>query len=165
MGKRREPEKLEGNSLRQTMLRGISDPTAVLLFDQAMETLEEKGQADFIAALQLRDAAQWTVAINEMQDELHTLVRSGEADEKRIAAIIKNKQAAEDARRRILDGLLLTPQKKRGRPEENKPQREDDGAAAAADDAWAAFDERTPPPQGMAVMTDERTPPRRRGWR
>ena len=148
MARRKEARDLTPEDTRQVMLRGIGDEAAVFLYDQAMMALESRGQADFIAALQLRDAAQWTTAINEMQDELHTLVRSGEADEKRIAAIIKNKQAAEDARRRILDGLLLTPQKKRGRPEENKPQREDDGAAAAADDAWAAFDERTPPLAG-----------------
>ena len=140
MARRNEARELTPEGTRQVMLRGIKDESAVFLYDQAMMALESRGQADFIAALQLRDAAQWTTAINEMQDELHTLVRSGEADEKRIAAIIKNKQAAEDARRRILDGLLLTPQRKRGRPEEPKPQREDDGSDAAAQDAWAAFD-------------------------
>ena len=140
MAKRKEAQALTPEATRQAMLRGIGDEAAIFLYDQAMMALESRGQADFIAALQLRDAAQWTVAINEMQDELRKLVRSGEADEKRIAAIIKNKQAAEDARRRILDGLLLTPQRKRGRPEEPRPQREEDGSGAAAEDAWAAFD-------------------------
>lgn len=140
MARRKEAEQLGRGDIRQVMLRGITDPAAVHLYDHSMSVLAEKEQADYIAALQLRDACQWTVAIGEMQDDLHRQATAGEPDDKRIAAIIKNKQAAEDARRRILDGLLLTPQKKRGRPEEPKPQREDDGAAAAADDAWAAFD-------------------------
>lgn len=140
MARRKEAEQLGRGDIRQVMLRGITDPAAVHLYDHAMSVLAEKEQADYIAALQLRDACQWTVAIDEMQDDLHRQATASEPDDKRIAAIIKNKQAAEDARRRILDGLLLTPQKKRGRPEEPKPQREDDGAAAAADDAWAAFD-------------------------
>ena len=140
MAKRKEAEQLSRGETRQVMLRGISDPAAVHLYDHAMSVLAEKEHADYIAALRLRDACQWTVAIGEMQNDLHRQATASEPDDKRIAAIIKNKQAAEDARRRILDGLLLTPQKKRGRPEEAKPQREDDGAAAAADDAWAAFD-------------------------
>lgn len=140
MAKRREAEQLDPQDMRQVMLRGVKDEAAIFLYDQAMMTLENRGQADFVAALQLRDAVQWTVAINEMQSVLRTLVRPCESDDKRIAAIIKNKQAAEDARRRILDGLLLTPQKKRGRPEGSKPAREDDGSTQA-DDAWAAFDE------------------------
>lgn len=137
---RKPPAELDDRKMRDTMLRGIKDEAAVFLYDQAMMALASREQDDFMSALQLRDAAQWTVVINEMQDELNRLVRQNE-DEKRVAAIIKNKQAAEDARRRILDGLLLTPQKKRGRPEEPKPQREDDGSGAAAQDAWAAFDE------------------------
>lgn len=139
--KRKPPAELSADQTREEMLRGINDKTAIYLYDQAMKALKEKEQDDFLAALQLRDAAQWTVAINEMQDDLHRQAASCMPDDKRIAAIIKNKQAAEDARRRILDGLLLTPQKKRGRPEEAKPQREDDGSGKAADDAWAAFDE------------------------
>lgn len=163
MAKRKEAQALTPESTRQVMLRGIGDETAVFLYDQAMKALECRGQADFIAALQLRDASRWTAAINEMQDALHKLVRSGEADEKRIAAIIKNEQAAEDARRRILCSLLLMPQHKRGRPEEPKPQREEDGAAA--DDAWEAFDEspagetssalRAPSPEGEAYGADD----------
>lgn len=139
MGKRREPEALTIDRTRQEMLRGIRDPAAVYLYDQAMAALDARGHADFMTALLVRDACQWTEAINEMQEELRTLVRSGEAEERRVAAIIKNKQAAEDARRRILDGLMLTPQKKRGRPQEDHPVREDE-ESAAADDAWAAFD-------------------------
>lgn len=145
MARRKEARELTMEDTRQIMLRGISDEAAVFLYDQGMMALACREQDDFMAALQMRDAAQWTAVIGEMQSELQALIRSGEADEKRIAAIIKNKQAAEDARRRILDGLLLTPQKKRGRPEEPKPQREGDGGEAAADDAWAAFDE---PPAG-----------------
>ena len=139
MGKRREPEALTIDRTRQEMLRNIRDPAAVYLYDQAMAVLAARGHADFMTALLIRDACQWTEAINEMQEELRTLVRSGEAEERRVAAIIKNKQAAEDARRRILDGLMLTPQKKRGRPQEDHPVREDE-ESAAADDAWAAFD-------------------------
>lgn len=140
MARRKEARDLTPEETRQVMLRGISDEAAVFLYDQAMMALESRGQADFMAALQLRDAAQWTAAINEMQEDLHRQASACEPDDRRIAAIIKNKQAAEDARRRILDGLLLTPQKKRGRPEEPKPQREDDGAANAQD-AWEAFDQ------------------------
>jgi len=139
--RRKPPERLDEDQIRDKMLRGINDEAAIFLYDQAMMALASRDQADFMTALQLRDAAQWTVAIDDMQDELRRQVASSEPDDKRIAAIIKNKQAAEDARRRILDGLLLTPQKKRGRPEEAKPTREDDGSAKAADDAWAAFDE------------------------
>ena len=139
MAKRKEAEQLSRGETRQVMLRGISDPAAVHLYDHAMSVLAEKEQADYIAALQLRDACQWTVAIGEMQNDLHRQATASEPDDKRIAAIIKNKQAAEDARRRILDGLLLTPQKKRGRPEENKPQREEE--PTGTDDAWEAFDQ------------------------
>lgn len=139
MGRRREPEALTIDRTRQEMLRNIRDPAAVYLYDQAMAALSARGHADFMTALLIRDACQWTEAINEMQEELRTLVRSGEAEERRVAAIIKNKQAAEDARRRILHGLMLTPQKKRGRPQEERPVREDE-ESAAADDAWAAFD-------------------------
>lgn len=139
MGRRREPEALTIDRTRQEMLRNIRDPAAVYLYDQAMAALAARGHADFMTALLIRDACQWTEAINEMQEELRTLVRSGEAEERRVAAIIKNKQAAEDARRRILQGLMLTPQKKRGRPQEERPVREDE-ESAAADDAWAAFD-------------------------
>lgn len=139
MAKRRAAEDLTPESVRQTMLRGISDEAAVYLFDQGMMALAAMEQANFMTALQLRDASQWTVTINDLQLELRKLIAGGEAGEKRIAAIIRNKQAAEDARRRILDGLLLTPQKKRGRPEGAKPERESE--STDADDAWAAFDE------------------------
>ena len=133
MGRRREPETLTDERMRQEMLRNIRDPAAVYLYDQAMSALAGRGHADFMTALLIRDACQWTEAINEMQEELRTLVRSGEAEERRVAAIIKNKQAAEDARRRILDGLMLTPQKKRGRPPEDRPVREDEESGAAFD--------------------------------
>lgn len=139
MARRKEAEQLGRGDIRQVMLRGITDPAAVHLYDHAMSVLAEKEQADYIAALQLRDACQWTVAIDEMQDDLHRQATASEPDDKRIAAIIKNKQAAEDARRRILDALLLTPQKKRGRPEEPKPQRGEE--PTGADDAWEAFDQ------------------------
>ena len=138
--RRKPPERLDEEQIREKMLRGINDEAAIFLYDQAMMALASRDQADFMTALQLRDAAQWTAAINEMQEDLHRQASACEPDDKRIAAIIKNKQAAEDARRRILDGLLLTPQKKRGRPEEPKPQREDDGAANAQDE-WEAFDQ------------------------
>ena len=140
MAKRRAAEELTPERVRQTMLSGISDEAAVYLFDQGMMALAAKDQANFMTALQLRDAAQWTVTINTMQAELRKMITGGEVGEKRIAAIIRNKQAAEDARRRILDGLLLTPQKKRGRPEGVKPEREG-GEETEAEDAWAAFDE------------------------
>ena len=139
MAKRRAAEELTPENVRQTMLRGIGDEAAVYLFDQGMMALAAREQANFMTALQLRDAAQWTVTINDLQLELRKLIAGGEAGEKRIAALIRNKQAAEDARRRILDGLLLTPQKKRGRPEGAKPERESENTDA--DDAWAAFDE------------------------
>lgn len=142
MGRRKEPERLDREGIRQAMLRGLIDPTGVYLFDQAMQALDEKGQANFMTALQLRDACQWTAAINAMQAEMHRLIACGEAEEKRVAALIRNKQAAEDARRRILDGLGLTPQKKRGRPENPETEREkrEGEDAGAAADAWAAFD-------------------------
>lgn len=139
MGRRREPETLTDERMRQEMLRNIRDPAAIYLYDQAMSALAGRGHADFMSALLVRDACQWTEAINGMQEELRTLVSSGEAEERRVASIIKNKQAAEDARRSILDGLMLTPQKKRGRPKEERPAREDE-ESTAADDAWAAFD-------------------------
>ena len=108
--RRKPPERLDEEQIRDKMLRGINDEAAVFLYDQATLALASRDQADFMTALQLRDAAQWTVAIDDMQEELRRQVASSEPDDKRIAAIIKNKQAAEDARRRILDGLLLTPQ-------------------------------------------------------
>lgn len=140
LAKRKEARDLTPEETRQAMLRGVSSEAAIFLYDQAMMALEVREQADFMAALQMRDAVQWTVVIDDMQEELRRQVASSEPDDKRIAAIIKNKQAAEDARRRILDGLLLTPQKKRGRPEEPKPQRGGDDPSAA-DDAWEAFDQ------------------------
>lgn len=138
MARRRAAEDLTPESVRQAMLRGVTSEAAIFLYDQAMMALETRGQADFMAALQVRDAVQWTVVIDDMQDKLRRQAASAEPDDKRTAAIIRNKQAAEDARRRILDGLLLTPQKKRGRPEGAKPEREAEGTDA--DDAWAAFD-------------------------
>ena len=160
LARRKEARALTPEDTRQAMLRGVDDEAAVLLYDQAMMALASREQADFMTALQLRDAAQWTVVINEIQHKLHALIGDEEMGEKRIAALIKNKQAAEDARRRILDGLLLTPQKKRGRPEEPKPQRGGDDPSAA-DDAWEAFDQaetssalRAPSPEGKAMGAD-----------
>lgn len=139
MAKRKEAQDLKPEEVRQAMLRGVNSEAAIFLYDQAMMALEVREQADFMAALQMRDAVQWTVVIDDMQAELRRQVAYSEPDDKRIAAIIKNKQAAEDARRRILDALLLTPQKKRGRPEEPKLQRGEE--PTGADDAWEAFDQ------------------------
>lgn len=137
MPKRKDAELMDGAKRREVLLLGISDRTAVQLYDEAMAQLAERDQATYASAILLRDAAQWTVTINEIQDALHKAVRCSEPDEKRIAALIKNKERAEDARRRILDGLLLTPQRPRGRP----PGQRTAGAAEdePEDDGWDDF--------------------------
>jgi hypothetical protein len=76
------------------------------------------------------------VTINDMQQALTSALRSFDPDDKKISLLIKYKQAAEDARRRILDGLLLTPQKQRGRPPKaERPAQED----LPEDDGWDDF--------------------------
>lgn len=136
MGKRKEAELLDADKQRDAMLSGIKDKAAIQLYDEAMAQLEQRDQATFAAALQLRDAVQWTVTINEIQSALSSALRSYDPEEKRIAQLIKHKQAAEDARRRILDGLLLTPQKPRGRPPKGEKTAEDD---TPEDDGWDDF--------------------------
>ena len=139
MGRRKEAEHLTKEDIRAKMLLRISSDAAIYLYDQAMEELEKRGQADYMSALQLRDAVQWTEAIDSMQRTLLASAADAQAfDGKKIAVLIKNKQQAEDARRRALDGLLLTPQKPRGRPPrqdagEEMPDSEDDG--------WDSFGE------------------------
>lgn len=136
MGARKDAVLMDGNEQRTAMLSGIKDKTAVQLYDEAMAQLETRGQATFTAALQLRDAAQWTVTINDMQQALSSALRSFDPDDKKISLLIKYKQAAEDARRRILDGLLLTPQKQRGRPPKaERPAQEE----LPEDDGWDDF--------------------------
>lgn len=118
------------------MLSGVKDKSAIQLYDEAMAELETRGQATFAAALQLRDAVQWTVTINEIQLAISASLRAFDPDDKKTAALIKTKQAAEDARRRILDGLLLTPQRPRGRPPKVQSAPEDE---PPEDDGWDDF--------------------------
>ena len=128
---------MDATEQRAAMLAGISDRAAIALYDEAMATLEGRGQADFTAALQLRDAAQWTVRIGEMQHALRLQIDAEDPDDRRVVAIIKSIQLAEDARRRILDGLLLTPQRPRGRLPKNPeaaPAQE-----PPEDDGWDSF--------------------------
>ena len=135
MPKRKAAELLDGARRREVLLCGISDRAAVQLYDEGMAQLEEQGQATYAAAVQMSDAAQWTVTINAIQDALTRAVRMSDRGERRIAQLIRHKQAAEDARRRILDGLLLTPQRPLGRP----PRQAAESALPAADDGWDSF--------------------------
>ena len=123
MGARKDAVLMDGNEQRTAMLSGIKDKTAVQLYDEAMAQLETRGQATFTAALQLRDAAQWTVTINDMQQALTSALRSFDPDDKKISLLIKYKQAAEDARRRIRP------------PKAERPAQED----LPEDDGWDDF--------------------------
>lgn len=140
MGRRKEAEHLTKEDIRARMLLRISSEAAVNLYDQGMEELEKRGQADYMSALQLRDAVQWTEAIDSMQRALLASAADAQAfDGKKIAVLIKNKQQAEDARRRVLDGLLLTPQKPRGRPPRQDAAGEE--IPDSEDDGWDSFGE------------------------
>lgn len=136
MPKRKDAEMMDERKQREVLLSGISDRTAVQLYDACMEQLQGIGRATFAAGLLLREAAQWTATINEIQTSLRRAVAADAQDEKRIAALIRNKERAENARMRILDGLLLTPQRPRGRPPRADGGAEDE---MPEDDGWDDF--------------------------
>lgn len=148
MGRRCAPKAaMDVTQQRAAMLRGIRDEAAVYLYDEAMRTLQSRGQADFFAALQLRDACLWTEAITDMQRELQDAIRNPQADARHIAAIIRNQRTAQDSRRRVLSALMLIPQKPRGRPRKDGDETEDDDTDDM-DDGWADFGAADPPRKG-----------------
>ena len=137
MGRRKGAKALSVDDMRDTMLRGISSEQAVMLYDSCMKQLADRGDASYIAALQLRDAAQWTEAIADIQRELIRVSRDPNVSSATVRGMMRNKQAAEEARRRILDGLLLIPQRPRGRPRTDEEKRDQDESEG---DAWDDFD-------------------------
>ncbi len=138
-GKRKERVSDDPREWRAALLIGVSLSSAIMLYDNGMAALTERGQASYFAAMQLRDAALWTQDIEAMREEIRLAMRGGqvEADGGRIRTLMRNKATAEKARRDILDALLLTPQRPRGRPRrEGEPEEE----AEDAYDAWEDFD-------------------------
>lgn len=137
-GKKKERVSDDPHEWRSTLLVGVTQPIAIALYDNCMAELTARGQANYFAAMQLRDAALWTQEIEELRDAIRMIKRgaSGAGDgDPRIQ--MRNKALAEKARRDILDALLLTPQRPRGRPpREGAPEEEsvDEG------DAWEDFD-------------------------
>lgn len=140
MGKRKEAfAPADPEQWRRGLLYGISDREAVMLYDSGMAALISRGQADYVNAMQLRDAAIWTQDIGALRRKISEAVRTAQdADGAAIRTLIRNKAMAEKARREILDGLLLTPQKPRGRPRREDASTEED--AGEANDAWEDFD-------------------------
>ena len=137
--KKREIRYDSEDARRAAVLRGVSHPAAIALYDESMMALSERGEATYMAALQLRDACAWTEVIEEVGKQLRRAVAGGEMSEGQLRALMRNKAAAEDARTKILDSLLLIPQRPRGRPrgegaQETKSEREEDMSA------WDAFD-------------------------
>jgi len=74
MPKRKDAEMMDERKQREVLLSGISDRTAVQLYDACMEQLQGIGRATFAAGLLLREAAQWTATINEIQMSLRRAV-------------------------------------------------------------------------------------------
>lgn len=137
MGRRKSAKEMSAVEIRDAMLRGISSEAAVMLYDSSMKLLADRGEDSYIAALQLRDACQWTEVIVGIQQDMIRAVRESVEIPTTMRAMIRNKQAAEEARRRILDGLMLIPQRQRGRPRADEDKRERETEEG---DAWDDFD-------------------------
>lgn len=137
MGKRRAAELMDGGTRRDALLLGIRSRAAIQLYDEGMAALTDRGEDGFASAMILRDAVQWTEAIDRMQEELMGEVKRGdEADGKRMTAIMRAKREAEDARRRALQSLMLVPRTPRGRPPKAAAQ---EPTEEPEDDGWDAF--------------------------
>ena len=119
---------------KDSALRGITDRSAIALFQNSKIELETAGRWNAATEEMLRSAAQWTQDAADITARIRTLFDDA-GSELALQRLIKNRRLCESERDRILDALLLTPQKPRGRPpKEADPEDEDDGG-------WAAFDE------------------------
>lgn len=150
MGSRKEAQiTTDPAQWRRALLVGISDREAVMLYDSGMAALEQRGQADYVNAMLLRDAALWTQDIAKLRRKISEAIRTDrETEDAALRAMMRNKAMAEKARREILDGLLLTPQRPRGRPRKDGGEME--GAEESAD-AWESFDD---PAEGKTASDD-----------
>lgn len=116
-------------------LRGITDASAIALFEKSKKELTAAGRWNAATAEMLRSAAQWTQDAADITSRIRKMMNGEMGSELPLQRLLKNRVLCEGERDRILDALLLTPQKPRGRPpKETAPEEDED------DGGWAAFD-------------------------